>query len=160
MPRWIDDDQWKGIDPAVPEYPVKWENYPETWQARSLPGIHVPDRWGHFRRGHKIGRVMFCWDRIERNYQHMILKQLDGLYPPDYSEQRKNSPAQNIAFCFYLHNYAGLITAVNTLIDEAVSEALAPYQPKPKTHGRPRRKRKYTRRDTPLSLAVLYKEWR
>jgi hypothetical protein len=131
--REIDPYYWQGIEAAFNGVDIRWENYPAETQTRepgtpSLPGIHVPDRWGHFRRGHKFGRYNAVIARLDKDYEREQLAMLDRLWPLEYAPAKQITVYQKIAFCAYWHNYEGLNRAIDELMQETAAAAVEDYK--------------------------------
>jgi hypothetical protein len=149
-------DEWQGIKAAFQDVAIKWENYPDEIKRRDpYAGLLYPDRWNHFRKGHKFGVYNAAWAKIEKQYQREIIDKLDELMPPEYKDARPITGWQKLNFCYYYHNVEGLTRAVEQIVKESVDAALEPYQPKHARPGRRRRRREYHRAPVPVDLPAL-----
>jgi hypothetical protein len=157
MVRSINPENWKGIAPAF-SGDVVWLNYPAELPKKDvLAGITHPDKWGHFRKGHKIGLYNHIWRKIERICLKENIAYLKSVYGEDDLKLAKQITGwQKLNFCYYWHNLEGMRRAVEQIVNEAVEDALLPYKAKTPRPGRPKTKRAYHSRNNLLSLKDLY----
>jgi hypothetical protein len=162
MPRWIDPVNWKGIEGAFNEFPVKWENYPDELPLDPLrapiPGIHRPDRWGHWRKGHRFGAYNAAWEKVDKLYDLEAIERLRCMWgADDYKEARTMNFIQRINYAVFLHNHESLMRAVDDLCDAVAVAAVEDYKSSQLTPLQRRRRHKKPSEPplTPLSLSNM-----
>jgi hypothetical protein len=155
---WIDPEMWNGIEDAFTElHPVK-ENYPATFNPPRdlLSGITHPDRWGHYRLGHKMGRYNHIWRRIEKQYDREVVALLQSVYGSETEHYaRKITPWQKFNYCNYvLHNSEGAARAIDEMCEIAFQ---AGFEDATKRKFRPppsRRRKRFYRCPIPKTYLV------
>jgi len=110
---------------------IVWENYPhETRPPDGIPGVTVPNRWGKFRKGHRIGKVMAVWCELEKRHTRETNTRLAAMWGPEnYPEARRMSPWQRINYAVVVtHNHESMQRAIEELCKNAAKQAVEDYK--------------------------------